>query len=171
MLNEQKMFAFSFCILLEIMAQGKWIRCSQPWLFGIFESQKHCLLNIRVRSKFSHLEYSVLLLEMRSYTYHFSNFCGKFKHRRRRESFRFQRRAEIKPRSILSVKKFGQPWLLLTLQYLVCILPVAIFAWSCVRVRSKNFLPLSLFFFFNVPRWRLGQDRLRKMKKRVHFIG
>ena len=37
----------------------------------------------------------------------------------------------------------------------------------CVRVRPKNFLSLSLsfFFFFIVPRWRLGQDRLRKMKK------
>ena len=46
------------------MERGKWFRCSQPWLFGIFESQKHCLLNIRVRSKFSYLEYSVLLLEM-----------------------------------------------------------------------------------------------------------
>ena len=66
MLNEQKMPAFGFCtvcILLEIMEQGKWFRCSQPWLFGIFESQKHCLLNIHVRSKFSYLEYSVLLLE------------------------------------------------------------------------------------------------------------
>ena len=120
------------------------------WYLNHKKSQKHCLSNIRVRSKFSHLEYSVLLLEMRSYTYHFWNICGKFKHRRRRESFRFQRRAEIKPRSILSVKKFGQPWLLLTVQYLVCILPVAIFAWSCVRVRPKNFLPLSLFFFFSM---------------------
>ena len=138
---ELQMLEFSFCILLEIMERGKWFRCSQPWLFGIFESQKHCLLNIRVRSKFSHLEYSVLLLEMRSYRYNFWTVCGKFKHRRRRVSFRFQRRAEIKPRSILSVKKFGQPWLLLTVQYLVCI-TVAIFAWSCVRVRPKNFLSL-----------------------------
>ena len=104
------------------------------WLLGIFESQKLCLLNIRVRSKFSYLEYSVLLLEMRinwsepfclwaiinmryrifcctgspdshtcvaNYTNHSRNICGKFKNRRGRESFRFQRRAEIK-RSILA---------------------------------------------------------------------
>ena len=58
------MLAYSFCILLEIMEQGKRFRCSQPRLFGIFESQKHCLLNIRVGSKFSYLEYSLLLLEM-----------------------------------------------------------------------------------------------------------
>ena len=134
-------------------------------LLGIFESQKHCLLNIRVRSKFSHLEYSVLLLEMCSYTYHFSNFCGKFKHRRRRESFRFQRRAEIKPRSILSVKKFGQPWLLLTVQYLVCILTAAIFAWSCVRVRPKNFLPLSLFFFFQCSPMKIRPGQAEKNEK------
>ena len=88
----------------------------------------------------------------------FLKFCGKFKHRRRRESFRFQGRAEIRPRSILSVKKFGQPWLLLTVQYLVCILTVAIFAWSCVRVRPKNFLSLSLFFFHcSSMKIRLGQ--------------
>ena len=44
LLNEQKMLAFSFCILLEIIELRKWFRCSQPWLFGIFESQKHCFL-------------------------------------------------------------------------------------------------------------------------------
>ena len=139
------------------------------WYLNHKKSQKHCLLNIRVRSKFSHLEYSVLLLEMRSYTYHFWNICGKFKHRRRRESFRFQWRAEIKPRSILSVKKFGQPWLLLTVQYLECILTIAIF--ECVSGQRTSCLSHSFFFFFIVPRWRLGQDRLRKMKKPVHFIG
>ena len=61
------------------------------------------------------------------------------------------------------VKKFGQPWLTLTVQ---------LFRY-CVRVRPKNFLYLSLYFcfvFFIVPRWRLGQDRLRKVKKRVSFI-
>ena len=127
------MLAHSFCILLEIMEQGKWFRCSQPWLFGIFESQKHCLLNIRVGSKFSYLEYSVLLemcitgqslsvceqsfnLRYRifcctgspdshtcvaNYTNNSRNICGKFKNRRGRQSFSFQRRAEIK-RSILA---------------------------------------------------------------------
>ena len=164
LLNEQKMLVFSFCILeendLDVVNRG----------FLVYLNHKNTVFwNIRVRSKFSHLEYSVLLLEMRSYTYH--EYLGKFIHRRRRESFRFQRRAEIKPRFILPEKKFCQPWLLLTVQYLVCILAVAIFAWSCVRVRPKNFLSLSLFFFFIVPRWRLGQDRMRKMKKPVHFIG
>ena len=38
---EPQTLAFSFCILLETMKRGKWFRCSQPWLFGIFESQKH----------------------------------------------------------------------------------------------------------------------------------
>ena len=57
------MLAFSFCILLEIMERGKLFRCSQPWLFGIFESQKHCLFTVRVRSKFSRFEYSRIIAE------------------------------------------------------------------------------------------------------------
>ena len=77
-----------------------------------------------------------------SYTYHSWNVCGKFKNRRRRESYRFQRRAlgraEIKrflPKSDKfshqvqpcdncniknggkRVKKVGQPWLTLTVQF------------------------------------------------------
>ena len=67
------------------------------------------------------------------------------------------------------VKKFGQPWLILTVQYLVCILTVAIF--TCVSGHAKNFVSVSLLSFFIVPRRSLGQERLRKMKKRVHFIG
>ena len=80
-----------------------------------------------------------------NYKYYSWNICGKLKHRLRREYFRFQRRAEIKRfilprkrfnlhfspkiRHILSpcdncdikngrkrVKKFGQPWLTLTVQ-------------------------------------------------------
>ena len=43
------------------------------------------------------------------------------------------------------VKKFGQPWLTLTVQrfgvYINC-------CYSCVCVRPKNFLSLSFFFFF-----------------------
>ena len=151
------------CLYLAFVFSRKWFRCSQPWLLSIFESQKHCLLNIRVRSKFLYLEYSVLLLELCSYTYH--EYLGKFIHRRRRESFRFQRRAEIKPRFILPEKKFGQPWLLLTVQYLVCILPVAIFAWSCVRVRPKNFLPLSLFFFFQCSPMKIRPGQAEKNEK------
>ena len=57
--------------------------------------------------------------------------------------------------------------------FLLCILTVAIFA--CVSGQRTSFLSLSLSlslsFSFIVPRWRLGQDRLRKMKKRIHFIG
>ena len=44
LLNKQKMLAFSFCFLLEVMEPGKWFSCSQPWLLGIFQSQKHCFL-------------------------------------------------------------------------------------------------------------------------------
>ena len=67
------------------------------------------------------------------------------------------------------VKKFGQPWLILTVQYLLCILTVAIL--TCVSGHAKNFVSVSLLSFFIVPRRSLGQERLRKMKKRVHFIG
>ena len=123
-------------------------------------------------------------------------FVENSKNSRRLESFRFQRRAEIK-RSIplerglimhfppkirqflpscdncviktgrKQVKKFGQPCLILTVQYLVCILTVAIFV--CVSGQRTSYLFLS--FFFYCPRRRLGQERLRKMKKQVHFIG
>ena len=42
----------------------------------------------------------------------------------------------------------------------------------CVRVGAKNFLSLSLFFFFfHCSPMKIRQDRLRKMKKPVHFIG
>ena len=67
------------------------------------------------------------------------------------------------------VKKFGQPWLILTVHYLLCILTVAIL--TCVSGHAKNFVSVSLLSFFIVPRRRLGQERLRKMKKRVHVIG
>ena len=99
-----------------------------------------------------------------SYKYiSFLNVCGKFKHRRRRKSYHFQRRAlgrteikrflpksdkfshQVPSRDNCEIKnggkrmqKFGQPWLLLTVQH----------CYICVRVRSKNFLSLSLFFFF-----------------------
>ena len=133
------------------------------WYLNHKKSQKHCLSNIRVRSKFSHLEYSVLLLEMRSYTYHFWNICGKFKHRRRRESFRFQWRAEIKPRSILLVKKFGQPWLLLTVQYLECILTIAIF--ECVSGQRTSCLSHSFFFFFHCSSMKIRPGQAEKNEK------
>ena len=50
------------------------------------------------------------------------------------------------------VKKFGQPWLTLTVQFSYA---VAIFA--CVSGQRTSCLSLSLSFFFIVPRWRLGR--------------
>ena len=140
---EQKNACTLICrILIKIMDRGSIFGFSQPWLLGIFESQKQCLLNIRVRSKFSYLEYSVLLLEMcinwsepfclwaiiqheakdsllnspgnrLSWQPHlcyelyvlFMKYLWHFKNRLRRESFRLQRRAEIK-RSILARTSF-----------------------------------------------------------------
>ena len=106
-----------------------------------------------------------------SYTYHSWNICGKFKNRRRRESYRLQRRAlgiaEIKlfhPKSDKfshqvptcdncdiknggkRVKKVGQPWLTLTL--LIYILTVAIFA--CVSGQRTSCLSLLILFFFSL---------------------
>ena len=77
-----------------------------------------------------------------SYTYHSRNICGKFKNRRRRESYRFQRRAlgraeincflqksdkfsnQVQPCDNCDiknggkrVKKVGQPGLTLTVQF------------------------------------------------------
>ena len=104
-----------------------------------------------------------------SYTYYSWNICGKFKNRRRCKSFCFQRRAlgraeincflpksdkfshQVPPCNNCDiknvgkrVKKFGQHWLLLTVQYLVCILTVVIFA--CVSGQRTSCLSLSLFF-------------------------
>ena len=63
---EQKNACTLLCrILIKIMDRGSIFRFSQPWLLGIFESQKQCLLNICVRSKSSYLECSALLLEIR----------------------------------------------------------------------------------------------------------
>ena len=59
------------------------------------------------------------------------------------------------------VKKFGQPWLTLTVQFLY-VFKLLLFLRAC---QAKE-LPVSLSLsFFIAPRWRLGQDRLRKMKK------
>ena len=77
-----------------------------------------------------------------SYTYHSWNICGKFKNRRRRESFRFQRRAlgkaeincflpksdkfsrQVQPCDNCDiknggerVKKVGRPWVTLAVQF------------------------------------------------------
>ena len=110
-----------------------------------------------------------------SYAYHSRNICGKFKNRRRRESFSFQWRAEIK-RSILArtrlkhaffpkirhiplardtcdikngrkqVKKFGQPWLTLTVQFSY-VFQLLLFLRAC---QAKELpVSLTLFFFFH----------------------
>ena len=103
-----------------------------------------------------------------NYTNHSRNICGKFKNRRRRESFSFQRRAEIKlsilARTRLKHAFFSQNptiaksktgkaseeiWSTLadsdSATFLVCYINCCYF---CGRVRPKNFLSLSLFFFF-----------------------
>ena len=123
-----------------------------------------------------------------NYTYYSWNICGKFKHRLRRESFRFQRRAEIKRfilarttfnlhfspkiRHILSpcdncdikkgrkrVKKVGQPWLILTVQLLFLF---AIF--GCVSGQRTSCLSLSLFRFQCSPK-KIGPRQAEKNEK------
>ena len=59
------------------------------------------------------------------------------------------------------VKKFGQPWLTLTVQFSY-VFSLLLFLRACQAKELTISLSLS---FFIVPRWRLGQDRLRKMKK------
>ena len=59
------------------------------------------------------------------------------------------------------VKKFGQPWPTLTVQFSY-VFKLLLFLRAC---QAKE-LPISLSLsFFIALRWRLGQDRLRKMKK------
>ena len=111
-------------------------------------------------------------------------FVENSRNSRRRESFRFQRRAEIK-RSIplepglnmhfppkirqflpscdncvikngrKQVKKFGQPWLILTVQYLVCISIADIFV--CVSGQRTSYLFLSFFFYCPPKKIRPGK--------------
>ena len=104
-----------------------------------------------------------------SYTYHSWNICGKFKNRRRRESYRFQRRAlgraeiklflpksdkfsnQVPPCDNCDIKKGGktseESWSTLANSdsaILVCILTIAIFA--CVLGQRTSCLFLSFFF-------------------------
>ena len=103
-----------------------------------------------------------------SYTYHSWNICGKFKNRRRRASFRFQRRAlgraeinfflpksdkfshQVAPCNNCDIKNGGKTseeiWSTLAASdsaifgmYINC-------CYFCVRVRPKNLLSLSFFF-------------------------
>ena len=61
------------------------------------------------------------------------------------------------------VKKFGQTWLTLKMQPFWYVYQLLLFLRAC---QAKELpVSLALLFFFIVPRWRLGQDRLRKMKK------
>ena len=53
------------------------------------------------------------------------------------------------------MKKFGHPWLILTVQSLVCILTVAIFA--CVWRQRTSYLFLSFFFHCSPMKIRPGQ--------------
>ena len=53
------------------------------------------------------------------------------------------------------MKKFGHPWLILTVQSLVCILTVAIFA--CVWGQRTSYLFLSFFFHCSPMKIRPGQ--------------
>ena len=55
----------------------------------------------------------------------------------------------------MQVKKFGQPWLILTVQYLVCILTVAIF--GCVSGQRTSYLLLSFFFYCPPKMFRPGK--------------
>ena len=130
-------------------------------------------------------------------TNHSRNICGKFKNRRKRESFSFQRRAEIK-RSILArtrLKPF--PFFLPksdTFPYRVIIaisktgeskwrnLVNLGWLWQCnfrmffnccyfsVRVRQKNFLSLGLFLFSSFPDEDSSRTGWEKWKKRVQII-
>ena len=52
-------------------------------------------------------------------------------------------------------KQFGQPWLILTVQYLVCILTVAIFA--CVSGQRTSYLLVSFFFYCPPKKIRPGK--------------
>ena len=130
-----------------------------------------------------------------SYTYHFWNICGNLKIALGRNPFVFNGEPRLNVPSLLErslnmhfspkirhilppcdncdiknrgkrVKKF---WSNLAdsenATFLLCILTVAIF--PCVSGQRTSCLSRSpfFFFFFIVPRWRLGQDRLRKIKK------
>ena len=189
------------------------------------------LLNIRVRSKFSYLEYSVLLLEMfinlvRAFLFvsNHSTWSIAFSAALAREQALVTATPMLQTISIileifvanLNIALGGNPFvfngelrlngLSLLERRLTCIfLPksdtfshrviIAIskkgesewrklvnlgWFWQCnfyffslfLGACQAKELPVSLSpcFVFNVPRRRLGQDKLRKMKKQVHFI-
>ena len=119
-----------------------------------------------------------------NYTNHSRNICDKFKNRRGRESFSFQRRAEIK-RSILArtrlkhaffpqnpthfptvwylryqkrAKASEEIWSTLAdsdIAIFVCFLTVAIFA--CASGQITSYLFVSFFFHCSPMKIRLGQ--------------
>ena len=140
-------------------------------IFGVWNAHKLVSLTVCYCEQFFNMKHRIFCCTRKrtgSCGSHTRLFCELYAHyileifvensrnSRRRESFRFQRRAEIK-RSIplerglnmhfppkirqflpscdncviktgrKQVKKFGQPWLILTVQYLVCILTAAIF--------------------------------------------
>ena len=132
---------------------------------------------------------------MRSYTYH--EYLGKFIHRRRRESFRFQRRAEIK-RSILArtrlkhaffsqnsthsptvwklryqkrAKASEEIWSTLAdsdSAIFVCSFTVVIFA--CVSGQRTSYLFLSFFFHCSLMKIRPGQAEKNKKSEFTYSV-
>ena len=126
-----------------------------------------------------------------NYTNHSRNICGKFKNRRGRESFSFQRRAEFK-RSILArtrlkhaffsqnsthsptvwklryqktgeskwrnLVNLGWLWHCNFRMFFHC-------CYFCVRVRPKNFLSLSLSFFFHCSPMKIRPVQAEKNEK------
>ena len=122
-----------------------------------------------------------------SYTYHFWNICGNLKIALGVNPFVSNREPRLNVPSLLErglnmhfspkirhilppcdncdiwngekrVKKFGQPWLTLTVQ---------LFRY-CVRVRPKNFLSLSLYFcfcFFHCSPMKIRPGQAEKSEK------
>ena len=66
------------------------------------------------------------------------------------------------------VKKFGQPWLILTVQYLVCILTVAIF--TCVSGQRTSYLFLSFFFYCLPKKIRPGKAEKNGKASLLHRL-
>ena len=65
------------------------------------------------------------------------------------------------------VKKFGQPWLVLTVQYLVCMLTVAIFA--CVSDQRTSCLSHS-FFYCSPMKIRPGQAEKKEKASSLYRL-
>ena len=60
------------------------------------------------------------------------------------------------------VKKFGQPWLILTVQYLVCILTVAIFA--CVTTGEPDVVCVKCLYMYSHGQNRMSRRNSHELK-------